>query len=373
MVRPDIQEALTTAAVQLSKEIRARPFISRTVGPLLLRRLAEDDWIKSPLLTSFLRRVALPKLWRPSEEEMRHVIARYVEVVRQGGTGLDMFEHILPDFDKRAAGGVKAWFKDIAGLKGYWFDKRVQALGAEMVAATSVEWAEVKKIERAPPRQTPDLVARAPGLIIVVDAKSLLGRYWPLKVVQTMLRALEENFGLETVGRIIVVLSNIDVQPELLEREVDQLTVHSLVAAVDHVASVGGSLQLTASLVVDRATPTDLLYGQRAFPAHFPDDNEEWKALFDSLSSGIEGIRQACRKAWDQCEACDIQESASEHRLDVAFVSGEYFLVHEDLSPIQGHVRDWLQSEIWPVHPRRVVGLISEEMLRPVWFVNPLL
>jgi len=234
-------------------------------------------------------------------------------------------------------------------------------------------WSGQKSLDlRDPTRKTPDLVARAPGLIIVADAKSLLGKYWPLKITQTMLRALEENFGLETVGRIIVVLSNMDVQPDLLEREVDQLAVDSLVDAVEVVANGGGDFPLTANLVVERATPTDLLHGHRAFPAHFPDRNEEWRALFDSLSSGIEGIRQACLKAWTQCEAYDVQESASEQRLDVAFVSGEYFLLHEDLAPTQSQVRDWLQSEVWPAHPRRAVVLVSTEMLQPVWLINPL-
>jgi hypothetical protein len=159
----------------------------------------------------------------------------------------------------------------------------------------------------------------------------------------------------------------------VLEREVDQLTVDNLVAAVEDVATIGGSLQLTANLVVESATPTDLLYGHRAFPAHFPDSNEEWRALFDSLSSGIEGIRQACREAWAQCEAHNVQEAALERRLDAAFVSGEYFLVHEDLSPVQRQVREWLESEVWPAHPRRTVALFSTEMLQPVWFINPLL
>jgi hypothetical protein len=215
-------------------------------------------------------------------------------------------------------------------------------------------------------------VARAQGLIVVADAKALLGRYWPVKIVQTMLRALEENFGLDTVGCIIVVLSNMDVQPDLLEREVDQLAVDSLVDAVEVVANGGGTFPLTSNLVVEHATPTDLFYGHRAFPAHFPDAKEEWRALFDSLSSGIEGIRQACLKAWAQCEAHDAQESASERRLDVAFVAGEYFLLHEDLAPTQRQVRDWLQSEVWPSHPRRAVVLVSTEMLQPVWLINPL-
>ena len=286
---------------------------------------------------------------------------------------LDVLEYVLTDFDKSAVGGAKQWFGDLAALRGYWFDKRMQALGAEMLAATSMEWAEVTRLERRPARKTPDLVARAQGLIVVADAKALLGRYWPVKIVQTMLRALEESFGQETVGRIIVILSNLDVQPELLEREVDQLAVDSLVDAVEVVANGGGNFPLTGNLVVERATPTDLLYGHRAFPAHFPDTNEEWRALFDSLSSGIEGIRQACLKAWAQCEAHDVQESASERRLDVAFVAGEYFLLHEDLAPTQSQVRGWLQSEVWPAHPRRAVVLVSTEMLQPVWLTNPLL
>ena len=359
------------AAAWLAQEISSKPFVSRALGTLLRRRLASDDWIKSPLLTSFLRFVTPPRLWRPSEEEIRHATSRYREL--QGATGLDLLEYVLTDFDKRAVGGVKRWFRDLAGLKGYQFDKRMQALGAEMHAATSMEWAEVARIERDPPRKTPDLVARAPGLIVVADAKSLLGRYWPIKIVETMLRALEENFGLETVGRIIVVLSNMDVQPDLLEREVDQLAVDSLVDAVEVVASIGSGFRLTDTLIVECATPTDLLYRKRAFPAHFPDTNEEWKVLFDSLSGGIEGIRQACLKAWAQCKAYDVQETVSERRLDVAFVSGEYFLVHEDLSPIQRQVREWLQSEVWPAHPGRAVVLVSPEMLQPVWFVNPLL
>jgi len=373
MVRPDIQEALRKAAAQLSEEMRSRPFVSRALGSLLLRRLASDDWIKSPLLTSFLRPVTPPRLWRPNEEDMRHVISKQREL-QPGATALDALEDLLSRFDKRAVGGAKRWFEDLAGLRGYWFDKRMQTLSLEMLSvAGAMDWAEVTRLERDPARKTPDLIARAQGLIVVADAKALLGRYWPVKIVQTMLRALQENFGQETVGRIIVVLSNMDVQPELLEREVDQLTVDSLAAAVEVVATIGGSFGLTDNLVVERATPTDLLYGQRAFPAHLPDTNEEWRALFDSLSSGIEGIRQACLKAWAQCEAYDVQESASERRLDVAFVAGEYFLLHEDLAPTQSQVRDWLQSEVWPAHPRRAVVLVSTEMLQPVWLINPLL
>lgn len=194
---------------------------------------------------------------------MRHVISKQREL-QPGATALDAFEDLLSRFDKRAVGGAKRWFGDLAGLRGYWFDKRMQTLSLEM-------------------------------------------------------------------------------------------------------------LSVADNLVVERATPTDLLYGQRAFPAHLPDTNEEWRALFDSLSSGIEGIRQACLKAWAQCEAYDVQESASERRLDVAFVAGEYFLLHEDLAPTQSQVRDWLQSEVWPAHPRRAVVLVSREMLQPVWLINPLL
>ena len=371
MARSNVQEPLRKAAARLSEEISSRPFVSRALGSLLLRRLAADDWIKSPLLTSFLRPVTPPRLWKPTEEDMRHVTSRHREL--QGTTTLDGLEDSLRDFDKRAVGGAKRWFRDLAGLRGYWFDKRMQTLDFEMFAAVAMDWAEVARLERDPARKTPDLMARAQGLIVVADAKALLGRYWPVKIVQTILRALEENFSQETVGRIIVVLSNMDVQPELLEREVDQLTVDSLAAAVDVVATIGGSFGLTDNLVVERATPTDLLYGQRAFPGHLPDTNEEWRALFDSLSSGIEGIRQACLKAWAQCEAYDVQESASERRLDVAFVAGEYFLLHEDLAPTQSQVRDWLQSEVWPAHPRRAVVLVSTEMLQPVWLINPLL
>jgi hypothetical protein len=359
------------AAARLSEEISSRPFVSRALGSLFLRRLAADDWIKSPLLTSFLRPVTPPRLWKPTEEDMRHITSRHKEL--QGTTTLDGLEHTLRDFDKRAVGGAKWWFRDLAGLRGYWFDKQMQTTSFEMLFMATMDWAEVTRLERDPARKTPDFVARAPALIIVADAKSLLGKYWPLKIVQTMLRALEEDFGLETVGRIIVVLSNMDVQPELLEHEVDQLAVDSLVDAVEVVANGGGNFPLTANLVVERATPTDLFYGQRAFPAHLPDTNEEWRALFDSLSSGIEGLRQACLKAWAQCEAYDVQESASERRLNVAFVSGEYFLLHEDLAPTQSQLRDWLQSEIWPARPRRAVVLVLREMLQPVWLINPLL
>ena len=303
---------------------------------------------------------------------MRHVISKEREL-QPGTTALDALEDLLSRFDKRAVGGVRGWFGDLAGLRGYWFDKRMQTLEYEMLSVSvPMDWAEVTRVERDPAHKTPDLVARAQGLIVVADAKALLGKYWPVKMVQTMLRSLEENFGLETVGRIIVVLSNMDVKPELLEREVDQLTVDSLMDSVEVVATAGGSLPLTRNLVVERATSTDLFYGHRAFPAHFPDGKEEWRALFASLSSGIEGIRQACREAWAQCEAHDLQESASERRLDVAFVAGEYFLLHEDLSPNQQQVRDWLQSEVWPAHPRRAVVLVSTEMLQPVWLMSPL-
>ena len=371
MARPNVLESLRRAAAQLSEQIQARPFVSRALGRPLLQRLGEDDWIKSPLLTSFLRPMGLPRLWRPSEEDVRHVLSREREIP-PGSTALDALEDLFIRLDKRAVGGVRRWFEELRGLRGYWFDKRVQTLTYEMLSVSvAMDWAEVARIERDPAHKTPDLVATAQGLTVVAEAKSLLGKYWPVKIVQTMLRSLEEVFGLETVGQITVILSNMDVQPELLEREVDQLTVDGLITAVNHVATVGGSLQLTTSLVVERATPTDLLYGQRAFPAHFPDNNEEWRALFESLSSGIEGIRQACREAWAQCEAHDVQESVSQRRLDVAFVSGEYFLVHDDLSPIQRQVREWLESEVWPAHPRRAVVLVSTDMLQPVWFINP--
>jgi hypothetical protein len=195
-----------------------------------------------------------PRLWRPSEEDVRHVVSREREL-QPGTTALDALEDLLSRFDKRAVGGVKRWFKELGGLRGYWFDKRMQTLEYEMLSVSvPMDWAEVTRVERDPAHKTPDLVARAQGLIVVADAKALLGKYWPVKIVQTMLRSLEENFGLETVGRIIVVLSNMDVKPELLEREVDQLTVDSLMDSVEVVATAGGSLPLTRNLVVERAT-----------------------------------------------------------------------------------------------------------------------
>jgi hypothetical protein len=198
------------AAAWLSREIGSRTLVSRALGALLRRRLASDDWIKSPLLTSFLRPMTPPRLWRPSEEDVRHVLSREREIP-PGATPLDALEDLLSRFEKRAIGDVRRWFRDLRGMRGYWFDKRMQTLEYEMLSVSvPMDWAEVTRVERDPAHKTPDLVATAQGLTVVAEAKALLGKYWPVKIVQTMLRSLEENFGLETVGLIIVVLSTMD-------------------------------------------------------------------------------------------------------------------------------------------------------------------
>jgi hypothetical protein len=363
-----IERALSGATAWLREEIRLRPLVARAVGRHLLRRLAADDWIKSPLLTSFLRPMGLPRLWRPSPGDVRHVLSRESEL-GQRATGLDAFEDALRGFEERAVGGVGQWFKELARLRGYWFDKRMQTLEFEVYAAVAIEWAEVAILERDPGRKTPDFVARAPGLIIVGDAKLLLGKHWPVKIVGTMLRALEASFGLKEVRDVIVVPSTGDIDPESLEVEVDELTVDALVAAVRAVARGSGRFPVTGSLAMEPATERDRFYGQRAFPAHFP-GREEWGPLFDSLSTRFGTIRKHCHEAWEQCEAYDMGESVGESRLDVAFVAGEYFLLHEDLGPTQALVRGWLGSEVWPGHPERAVVMASTEMLKPVWFVN---
>jgi hypothetical protein len=367
-----IEEALRETAARLSEQIRSRRLVARTVGRHLLRRLGSDDWIKSPLLTSFLRPVDLPGLWRPSGDEMRHVLSRRTEL-GPAATTLDLLEEALKDFETRSVGGVGQWFRELTGLRGYWFDKRMQTLEFEMYAAVAMEWADVTILQRNRARKTPDFVARAEGLIIVGDAKLLLGKYWPLKIVTTMLRALEEDFGVTPAGSVIVVPRGRDVDPQRLEDEVANLSVGTLAEAVQAVAAGSPSFPLTRSLVMERATERDRAHGQRAFPAHLPAGGDERRALFDSLWTRAEAIRKACEEAWDQCEAYGVGERDAERRLDVAFVAGEYFLLHEDLGPTQALVRGWLQSEVWPAHPRRTVVMASTEMLKPVWLANPLL
>lgn len=366
-----IERALRETAARLSEEIRSRPLVGRAMGRHLLRRLASGDWIKSPMLTSFLRPMDLPRLWRPSGDDVRHVISRYREL-GPGATTLDAFEEMLGRFDQRAVGGVERWFEELEGPRGYWFDKRAHALTFEFCAATAMEWGDVEKLERDERRRTPDLVARWRGLTIVADAKVLFGRYWPLKIVQTMLRTLEERFAVREVGSVIVVPWNKDVRPEALEAEVDKLDVDTLVGAVEAVTAGTRRFGVTPSLVMERATEPDRAHGERAFADHLPDD-EKWRPFFDSLSTRAEAIRRACREAWGQCEAYDVGEWAVGRRLDVAFVAGEYLLLHEDLAPTQAMVQGWLESEVWPAYPQRSVVIGSPEILRPVWFVNPAL
>ena len=366
-----IQQALKETAARLSEEIRSKPLVARAMGRHLLRRLASDDWIKSPLLTSFLKPMSPPRLWRPGPSEIPHVRSRHNELGR-GATALDALEDTLKDFDRRSVGGVSQWFKGLGHLTGYWFDKRMQTFTFEIYAAGAMEWADVAILERDPARKTPDFVAQAWGLIIVGDAKLLLGKYWPLKIVTTMLDALEQEFGLKEVSGVIVVPSTKDIHPESLEEEVSNLTVDTLVEATGGVAAGSPSFAVTRSLVMERATERDRAYGRRAFAGHLPDD-ERWRPFFDSLSTRAAAIRKACEEAWDQCETYDAGEWPSERRLDVAFVAGEYFLLHEDLAPTQALVREWLQSEVWPAHPRRSLVMASQEVLQPVWFVNPLL
>jgi hypothetical protein len=367
-----IQNALKKSAARLSEQIRSRPLVARAVGRHLLRRLRSDDWIKSPLLTSFLRPMTLPRLWRPSQDDLRHVISRCDEL-GAGATTLDVFEEMLERFEERAVGGVERWFEELGKPRGYWFDKREQALSFEFCAATAMEWADVEKLERSEGRRTPDLVARWRGLTIVADAKVLFGRYWPLKIVNTMLQTLEGSYGLAEVGDVIVIPCRRDIEPELLEAEVDKLSVESLVSGVAALAGGAVSFGVTPSLIMERATVWDRFYGIRAFPAHLPGGDEEWRTLFDSLSPGVDGIARACREAWDQCEPYDVRERGAGRRLDVAFVAGEYSLLHQDLAPTQALVQEWLQSEVWPVYPQRSVVIASPEILRPIWFINPVL
>jgi hypothetical protein len=73
---------------------------------------------------------------------MRHVISKEREL-QPGTTALDALEDLLSRFDKRAVGGVRGWFGDLAGLRGYWFDKRMQTLELEMLSvAVPMDWAE---------------------------------------------------------------------------------------------------------------------------------------------------------------------------------------------------------------------------------------
>ncbi len=367
-----LQHALKEAGSRLSGAICSKPFVSRAMGRHLLRRLASGDWIKSPLLTSFLRPMTLPHLCRPSGDDIRHAVLRLDEL-GPGATTLDALEQALEDFDRRSVGALRQWFKELRGLTGYWFDKRMQTLEFEMcAAAATMEWADVTILDRDPPRKTPDFLARTGGLIIVADAKLLLGKYWPIKIVRTMVHALEENFGLTAARGVIVVPSGRQIKPESLEEEVANLSVGTLVGAVEAVAGGSPSFPLTCSLVMERATERDRAYSQRAFAGHLPDD-KQWRPFFDSLSTKAETIRRACQEAWDQCGAYGVGEWALGQRLDVAFVAGEYFLLHEDLGPTQALLRAWLQSEVWPAHPRRAVVMASTEMLKPVWFLNPAL
>jgi len=317
-----------------------------------------------------LQPLTIPRLWRPRKEEAAHVAARARELSPRT-TALDVLEETLQRFDAGTVRGASAWFRELGGARGYWFDKRIHALTFEMFVAVAMEWAQVTKLPRPSAGKGPDLLAQMPGLMIVAEVKLLLGKYWPLKIVQTMLTVLRQCLGVPEAGDVFVWASRSEVHPDALEREVGALGVGELLDAIAAVGAAGTDVSLTANLSIGIRTSWERLMGVQALVARLPTGQHEWNALFDSMSTSFEGIRKACEEAWDQCSAYVAELPSSAQRLDVAALSCEYRLGHPDLAPTLDEVRIWLETEVWPYREAPSVVLAFQEMLAPVWLVNP--
>ncbi|MCH7835956.1 MAG: hypothetical protein IH864_03730 [Chloroflexi bacterium] len=366
----EVLERLETTAARLIREIEARPRVDSSLGAWLKVRLAEDDWIKSPELVNFTRRLTddLEPYWKPDQESIDHM-ARQLAKFSPEATSLDALEHNLEAFDKHSVGGIRNWFKEIGGESGYWLDKRIHSVAWEMLAvATLFEWSGVSKLRRSNKTRVPDYLIDMGTLTLVVECKTIFGRVWPLVVFRTVIRALRRLGGMTETDQTMFLLNPLATTKDV-EEEIADLSIEDIVSAIGDV--VGGSSEqvLTPNLrLVPRTEIARRLRLETSYRAIQNDQDFEHEVA--TWQPSIDSIKQEAVAAWDQCGRWVATPTTI--RLDVATIAGEFWLGHPDFSTHQAVLQQWLTDEIWPIHPGRAIMARFSEIPKPVWFVSPM-
>jgi hypothetical protein len=364
-----VRRALKQHAEALDEAIAGSPRISRTVGPALRRRLRSDDWIKSPMLVSFLRPMKPPSPLENPPEVHQQVLARFSQFPL-GATSLYALESALDQFEKESVSGTENWIGELRDHRGYWLDKRLQSWGFEMAAMPRLGAQRITKLPKLPASKSPDYVVSVPGMVLVMDAKSIFGATWPFKILHIMLETLDEIVGWNCAGMVFVHPTVQNVETGILEDEVARVGLDAVLEAIQQVGAASTETLLTPNLAMSPRAPAERLLGLRAFRARLslrPDDNS---ALFASLRTPIATICGAAEDAWEQCG----HYTHPDHgvlRLDVAAIASENLPVVLDFGQTELALRQWLRSEVWPKHPFRAVCLYLTGQLNPIWLTGP--
>lgn len=364
-----VRDALRQLAEALDKSIARSPRISRTVGPALRRRLRSDDWIKSPMLVSFLRPMKPPSPFENPPGVHQQALARFSEFPF-GATSLYALESTLDRFEEESVSGTDNWIGELGDHSGYWLDKRLQSWGFEMAAMPRLRARCITKLPKLPATKSPDYAVSVPGMILVIDAKSIFGPTWPFKIVHIMLETLDEIVGWNCAGMVFVHPAAPNVDTAILEDEVARVRLDTVLEAIQQVAAASTGTLLTPSLAMSPRAPAERLLGLRAFRARLslrPDEND---ALFASLRTPIATICGAAEDAWEQCSHYEHPDHGA-LRLDVAAIASENLPVILDFGRTELALRQWLHSEVWPKHPFRALCLYLTGQLNPTWLIGP--
>lgn len=363
------RDVLRQLAEGLAQAIAGSRRISRTLGPALRGRLQSDDWIKSPVLVSFLRPMKPPSPLENPPDVHQGIVAQ-VSDVPPGATSLYALESVLSDVDKESVSGIEHWFAELGHHEGYWLDKRLQSWSFEIAAMPRLRSQRIVKLPKLPASKGPDYVVRAPGVTLVMEAKLIFGPTWPLKILQTMLEALDDIAGWDEAGSVFVYPVDRDLDTSVLENEVATLAVDTLLHAISEVISRATDVLLTPHLVMSPRSVTERLLRLRAFSARLPSRPDQIDALFDSLRTPVDTIRRAAEAAWEQCAGCR-HPDGTELRLDIALIGSENLPVVVDFGRTELALKEWLGREVWPNQPFRGLCFYLTGRLHPVWLLGP--
>jgi hypothetical protein len=363
---PDILRQL---AQGLNEAIAGSSWISRTLGPALRRRLQSDDWIKSPLLVSFLRPMRAPSPLQNPPHVHQGILATLTRTP-PGATALYALESVLTAIENESVSGIEHWFHELGNHEGYSLDKRLHSWTFELAAMPRLESQRIVKLPKLPASRSPDYVVRAPRMTMVMEAKLIFGPTWPLKIVHIMLETLDEIVGWQNAGMVFVHPTGKNVTTSTLENEVAALTLDALLQAIEEVVGNSAEVLLSANLTMSLRTTIERELGIRALPVHLPSKPQDIDAVLASLKTPTDTICHAAEDAWQQC--AHYEESDDDQlRLDVALVGSENLPAVRDFGQVKFALRQWLLSEVWPQHPSRALCLYLTGRLWPVWLLDP--
>ena len=332
------------------------------------RRLQSDDWIKCPMLASFLQPMkAFSPLLNPPE--VHQGILAQLRAMPPGATSLYGLESALRALDSESVCGIEHWFDELGNHEGYQLDKRLQSWSFEVVAMPRLASQRVVKLPKLPASKSPDYVVRVPGMTLVLEAKLIFGKTWPFKILQTMLDTLHRFAGWGDADSVFIHPTRKGVHTSVLEGEVASLSVETLLEATEKVATASTEIPLTPNLTMSPRTAIEGELGLRAFSARLPAALDERGALFASLRTPLATICRHAEDAWKQC--AHYRDPTGSVQLDVAVIGSENLPVLMNGGRTEAALTEWLRSEVWPKHPLRALCLQFAGRLQPVWLLGP--